>query len=88
MNDEITSAEELIEEVEIQALNVFDECIDTLSVSYVEHFANKKDKELSELYLDSINDLKTLLGDYCPEDDGIVQEAYELIFEEMKEDLK
>ena len=88
MNDDINTPEDLIDEVEIQALPFLDECIDTLTVSYEEHMSNKSDKELKELYADAINDLKTLLGDYCPEDDSIVQEAYELLFEDMLDELK
>jgi len=88
MNEDITTAEELVEEVEIQALSELDECIDTLTVSYQEFNENRDDKELEEIYIDAINDLKTLLGDYCPEDDSIVQEAYENLFEEVVDSLK
>ena len=84
MNEEITTAEELIEDVEAQAINEFDECIETLSVSYSEYLEDKKDKELRELYQDAINDLKTLLGDYADEDHiGLIQEAYDILFEEI-----
>lgn len=88
MNEDITSAEELIEEVEIQAMNEFDECISTLTITYEEFLNNKKDKELIELYQDACNDLKILLGDYAAEDDDFIQEAYEILFEEIQTDLK
>ena len=89
MNEEITTAEELIEDVEAQAMNEFDECVETLSVSYSEHIEDKKDKELKELYHDAINDMKTLLGDYADEEHlGLIQEAYDILFDEIETEIK
>jgi len=83
MNDEILTPEQLIEEVEMQALTELDECLDTLTVTYCEFQDNKKDKELKELYEDAIFDLKTLLGDYVGEDESLIQEAYDELFESL-----
>ena len=88
MNDNILTPEELIEEVEIQSLQELDECIETLSISYSEFLENKNDRELKELYLEASNDLKILLGDYSSEDVSLIQEAYEILFEQIKDEIE
>jgi len=82
------TSEELIEEVKEQALPELEECLDMIETSYTEYMENKSNKELKEIYNQSVIDLKTLLEEYCPDDREIVEESYEILFDELKSELK
>ena len=86
MNDNITSTEDLIQELEAQDLEGFESALELLRVSYVEYTENKT-KELKGIYSEAVFDLKTLLQDYAGEDASLVEETYEELFNEMKEEL-
>jgi hypothetical protein len=86
MNEDIVTVEELIDEVQGQSLEEFDSCLDMLRVSYLE-LLESKTKEAKELHNDAIIELKTLLQDYAGEDNQLVEETFEELFSEMKEDL-
>lgn len=86
MNEDIETTEDLINEVESQALEEFEACLDMLRVSYVEK-TESKTKESKEIFNDAVIELKTLLQDYAGEDLSLVEETYEELFSEMKEEL-
>jgi len=86
MNENIVTVEDLIDEVQSQALEEFESCLEILRVSYLE-LQETKNKETKEIHNEAIFELKTLLQDYASEDQSLVEEAYEELFNEMKEEL-
>lgn len=86
MNENIVTVEDLIDEVQSQALEEFESCLEMLRVSYLE-LQETKNKETKEIHNEAIFELKTLLQDYASEDQSLVEEAYEELFNEMKEEL-
>lgn len=86
MNEEIETVEDLLEEVEIQALETLDSCLDMLKITYLENKENPT-KESQELFNDAQTELKTLLQEYAGENEELIEEAFEELFDEVKNNL-
>jgi len=89
--NEISTPEKLIEEVEIQAPDILDDCIENLTIAYTEYLENKDNKdnkEIKEIFVETENDLKILLGEYAFEREDLIPEAYDILFEEIESSLK
>jgi len=84
MNEDINTVDELLDEVNAQALEELSSCLDLLTTAYIEYNESKTD-ELKEIYNEAVFDLKTLLQDYAGEDTSLVEEAFDELFSEIKE---
>lgn len=56
-------ATELLEEIQAQDLENYEECFETLLIAYREYLDDKSNKELKELYHDAVEDMKFLITD-------------------------